>query len=110
MPFVYMLRCADGSYYVGSTRSLELRIFQHNSDKDGCAYTRSRRPVTLVWHAEVENVGQAFGLEKQTWLGPQEARGADQRRLRAAPGFVLPPRRQAASRAVRRARPRALGG
>ena len=65
MPFVYMLRCADGSYYVGSTRSLELRLFQHNSDKDGCAYTRARRPVTLVWHAEVENVGQAFGLEKQ---------------------------------------------
>ncbi|GAB3021783.1 hypothetical protein GCM10011376_21120 [Nocardioides flavus (ex Wang et al. 2016)] len=65
MPFVYMLRCADGSYYVGSTRSLELRLFQHNSDKDGCAYTRTRRPVALVWHAEVENVGQAYSLEKQ---------------------------------------------
>ena len=65
MAFVYLLRCSDGSYYVGSTRSLELRIFQHNSDEDGCAYTRSRRPVVLVWSAEVEHIGLAFGLEKQ---------------------------------------------
>jgi putative endonuclease len=65
MAFVYMLRCSDGSYYVGSTRSLELRMLQHNSDKDGCAYTRSRRPVNLVWHAEVEHIGEAFALEKQ---------------------------------------------
>ena len=60
-----MLECSDGSYYVGSTRSLERRLHQHNSDKDGCAYTRSRRPVTLVWSAEVEHVGLAFALEKQ---------------------------------------------
>jgi putative endonuclease len=65
MPFVYMLHCSDGSYYVGSTRSLELRMSQHNSDQDGCAYTRARRPVTLVWQAEVEHVGEAFTLEKQ---------------------------------------------
>ncbi|CAB4921649.1 unannotated protein [freshwater metagenome] len=65
MPYVYMLRCADGSYYVGSTRNLELRMFQHDSDRDGASYTRSRRPVTLVWQAEVEHVGEAFSLEKQ---------------------------------------------
>ena len=65
MAFVYMLRCSDGSYYVGSTSSLELRLAQHNSDRDGSAYTRTRRPVTLVWHAEVEHIGLAFGLEKQ---------------------------------------------
>ena len=60
-----MLRCADGSSYVGSTRNLELRISQHNSERDGSAYTRARRPVALVWHAEVEHVGEAFALEKQ---------------------------------------------
>ena len=66
MPFVYMLRCADGSYYVGSTRNLEARLFQHNhAVEDACLYTRSRRPVELVWHGEVENVGLAYGLEKQ---------------------------------------------
>ncbi|WP_107767215.1 GIY-YIG nuclease family protein [Nocardioides terrigena] len=65
MPWVYMLRCADGSYYVGSTRDLELRVFQHNTPDLGAAYTRARRPVELVWSAETEHVGEAFTLEKQ---------------------------------------------
>jgi putative endonuclease len=66
MPFVYILRCSDGSYYVGSTRDLERRVFQHNhAVDDACLYTRSRRPVELVWSAEVEHVGIAYGLEKQ---------------------------------------------
>lgn len=47
--WVYMVRCSDGSYYVGTARiSLELRIAEHNAGKyDG--YTKSRRPVTLVF-------------------------------------------------------------
>lgn len=38
---------------------------QHNSDEDGAAYTRRRRPVELVWAAECEHIGEAFALEKQ---------------------------------------------
>ena len=46
---VYMLRCADGSYYVGSTKQeVEARVWEHNNlPIDG--YTRRRRPVTLVF-------------------------------------------------------------
>ena len=47
--WVYMLECADGSFYVGSTRdTLEARIVQHDAGVFG-GYTASRRPVRLVW-------------------------------------------------------------
>ena len=47
-PFVlYVLRCADGSYYVGHTDDLEKRIFQHETG-ELCGYTSRRRPVTLL--------------------------------------------------------------
>lgn len=63
--YTYLLRCADGSFYVGSTRSLPLRLHQHQVGDDGAAYTRTRRPVELVWHEEHEHVGDAFAREKQ---------------------------------------------
>ncbi len=48
--FVYMLRCADGSLYTGITKDITRRIDEHNNDsKLASAYTRSRRPVTLVY-------------------------------------------------------------
>ncbi|WP_235047066.1 GIY-YIG nuclease family protein [Arthrobacter nitrophenolicus] len=59
-----MLRCSDGSYYVGSTTNLELRLAQHQTG-DGAAYTRRRRPVKLVWFEEFSRVDQAFAREKQ---------------------------------------------
>jgi putative endonuclease len=62
--YTYMLRCADGSYYVGSTRDLGLRVYQHQIG-EGATYTRMRRPVELVWHEEHEHVGAAFAREKQ---------------------------------------------
>ncbi|HEY0889067.1 MAG TPA: GIY-YIG nuclease family protein [Nocardioides sp.] len=64
MPFTYMLRCADDSLYVGSTRNLEKRLFEHQSGL-GATYTRSRRPVELVWCEEYDNIGAAFTREKQ---------------------------------------------
>ena len=62
--YTYMLRCADGSFYVGSTRDLGLRLYQHEIG-EGADYTRRRRPVELVWHEEHEHVGDAFAREKQ---------------------------------------------
>jgi putative endonuclease len=62
--FVYMLECSDGSLYVGSTRNLTVRVFEHQEGR-GATYTRSRRPVTLVWHEEYEKVSHAFAREKQ---------------------------------------------
>jgi putative endonuclease len=51
MAFVYMLECADGSYYVGWTAHLERRVAAHNAGRGG-RYTRSRRPVKLVFSEE----------------------------------------------------------
>ena len=64
MAYVYILRCADGSYYVGSTRDLERRVWEHDQGL-GARYTRTRRPVELVWHAEYEHIGEAFTWEKR---------------------------------------------
>jgi len=64
MPYVYMLRCADDSYYVGSTRDLDRRVGEHSIGM-GAAYTRTRLPVELVWSAHYDNVGDAFFWEKR---------------------------------------------
>ncbi|MBI4086731.1 GIY-YIG nuclease family protein [Candidatus Kaiserbacteria bacterium] len=47
--FVYMLECADGTYYTGSTNDVERRVLAHNAGKTGAKYTRSRLPVRLVY-------------------------------------------------------------
>lgn len=49
--FVYILECADKTFYVGSTNNLEKRLHQHNNSKSGAHYTKIRRPVKLV-HSE----------------------------------------------------------
>jgi putative endonuclease len=64
MAHVYMLRCADGSYYVGSTRNLEHRLWQHQ-EGIGCDYTRGRRPVTLVFAQEYATVREAWQAERK---------------------------------------------
>ena len=62
MPWTYLLRCSDGSFYVGSTHDLENRVAQHNAGSvDG--YTRRRRPVVLVWAQESERIDEAWALE-----------------------------------------------
>ena len=61
--FVYMVRCSDGTLYTGITNDLEKRIRAHNSGKDGARYTRSRRPVKLVYSEEVESKSAASRLE-----------------------------------------------
>jgi tRNA/rRNA methyltransferase len=59
-----MLRCADGSYYVGHTDNLEDRVASHHSGLiEG--YTQRRRPVTLVWSQEFPDRDQAFAAERQ---------------------------------------------
>lgn len=49
MPFyTYMVRCADGTLYTGWTLDVDKRVAAHNAGR-GAKYTRSRRPVRLVW-------------------------------------------------------------
>jgi len=64
MPHVYMLKCADGSYYTGSTNDLERRLWEH---KTGFikGYTSERLPVELVWSADFPNEHEAFLFERQ---------------------------------------------
>ena len=48
MPFVYIVRCADGTLYTGWTTDVTRRVAQHNAGRGG-AYTRLHRPVVLVY-------------------------------------------------------------
>jgi putative endonuclease len=63
--FLYILRCADGSFYIGTTRtSLEIRIAQHNAGLFG-GYTATRRPVTLVFSQWFERITDAIESERK---------------------------------------------
>lgn len=63
--YVYMLRCADDSYYVGSARrGLERRLSEHNNGTYG-GYTAKRLPVALVWSEHFLNVTDAIAVERQ---------------------------------------------
>jgi len=64
MPFTYLLRCADDSYYVGSCRDLQHRLEEHASGL-GAVHTSSRLPVELVWFIETDNVGDAYRWERR---------------------------------------------
>jgi len=64
MFWVYILRCADGSYYTGHTDNIEGRIGLHQSGEcDG--YTASRRPVELAWSQECSTREEALAAERQ---------------------------------------------
>jgi putative endonuclease len=52
--FTYILTCADGTLYVGSTNDLEKRLHQHNHAKSGAHYTKIRRPVALAYAESFE--------------------------------------------------------
>jgi putative endonuclease len=64
--YVYMLRCSDGSYYVGSATGDDLapRIDQHNAGSHR-GYTFSRRPVVLVWSEHFERITDGIAVERQ---------------------------------------------
>jgi putative endonuclease len=62
---VYMLRCADGSYSVGSARrGLERRLSEHNSGVFG-GFTSKRLPVELVWAEHFLDITDAIAVERQ---------------------------------------------
>jgi putative endonuclease len=63
--YVYILICADGSYYTGTARDgLDRRIAEHNSGYFG-GYTAKRRPVTLVFSQWFDRVVDAIAAERQ---------------------------------------------
>ena len=63
--FAYIVRCCDGSYYVGSVRGdLEKRVAEHNAGTYG-GYTSRRKPVELVWSSEFQQITDAISAERQ---------------------------------------------
>ncbi len=59
---VYILRCRDGSLYTGISVDVAARLAKHNAGK-GAAYTRSRKPVELVWFKKQKSESAARKLE-----------------------------------------------
>ncbi|MEL0081428.1 MAG: GIY-YIG nuclease family protein [Gammaproteobacteria bacterium] len=64
MPFMYILKCSDGSYYTGSTWNLEKRFAEHQAGL-GANHTRKQLPLELVYFEECERVEDAYFREKQ---------------------------------------------
>jgi predicted GIY-YIG superfamily endonuclease len=62
--YVYMLKCSDGSYYVGCTTALEQRLAQHQSGIFR-GYTLKRRPVEMVLCLEFTDINQAIQCERK---------------------------------------------
>ncbi len=63
--YLYVLRCHDGSYYVGTTRNdLEVRVAEHNSGALG-GYTATRRPVSLVFSEAFKRIEDAISSERK---------------------------------------------
>ena len=68
--YVYLLECADKTFYIGTTNDLDKRVNAHNFEKTGARYTKSRRPVKLKYFETLKNKSLAlrreFALKKLT--------------------------------------------
>jgi len=67
MWYVYILKCSDGSFYVGCTSDIDRRIMDHNSHK--IHYTRTRTPVVLYSYIAFLDKYRAFAFEKYLKTG-----------------------------------------
>jgi len=63
MYYLYIVECADGTLYTGCTNDLERRMLQHNTSPKGAKYTRTRRPVTLIYSEPFKTLGEALSRE-----------------------------------------------
>ena len=77
MNYTYMVRCADGTLYTGWTNCLEKRLKAHNSGKNGAKYTKTKRPVTLVYYEGYQGRGYEPGVCHQA-ADPAAKAGADE--------------------------------
>ena len=94
MPWVYILRCGDGSLYAGSARDLPRRLAQHTAGR-ASRYTRAHLPVTLAWSRRVRTWSAALREEARI----KRLRRPDKDALIAEPG--APAARPAAQSAGR---------
>ncbi|MCK4542678.1 MAG: GIY-YIG nuclease family protein [Spirochaetales bacterium] len=62
--YMYILECSDGTYYTGSTKNLEKRVWEHENIM-GANYTKKKHPVKLVYYEKYSRIDKAFYREKQ---------------------------------------------
>ena len=62
--YMYILECADGSYYTGSTKNLQKRLWEHNNFL-GANYTKKKHPSKQVYMEKFARIDEAFYREKQ---------------------------------------------
>lgn len=65
MFYVYIVKCADGTLYTGSTNDLQKRIHEHNHAKNGAHYTKIRRPVVYVYTEDCGSLSEARRREAE---------------------------------------------
>jgi putative endonuclease len=77
--YVYMLRCVDGSFYVGVTNDIERRWNEHCYGHDKGAYTFTRRPLRLLYAGEFQGPDEAIAFEKRlkSWTHMKKRAFAD---------------------------------
>ncbi len=73
--WVYILRCRDGTLYTGATTDPDRRLAQHNAGT-ASKYTRSRRPVTIVYRERAQSQGGALSREIAIKKLPRSAKDA----------------------------------
>lgn len=78
MNYTYIVKCSDGSLYTGWTNDLEKRVTAHNEGK-GAKYTKSRRPVELVYYEKFQTKKEAMHRE---WEIKQMSRVQKQKLVR----------------------------
>ena len=74
--YQYVVECNDGSYYAGVTTEVSRRVHEHNNTSKGAKYTRSRRPVRLIYCLEFSDRSSAqkaeFGFKKLSRIEKEE--------------------------------------
>ena len=75
---LYVVRCSDGSLYVGVTKNLKRRILEHNYGMKGAKYTRSRRPVVVVYREGCNSYSDAL---KKEWAFKKLSKAKKERKI-----------------------------
>ena len=63
--YVYILQCADSTFYTGTTTDVERRLHEHNHTRQAAAYTRARRPVQVVHTERLSTRAAAYRREAE---------------------------------------------